>query len=692
MKFIILLIFLSLSCSPAGRDEKANIQQGKLNLETYSFADSPFLTLTGEWNFFWNKIPETILATDIPTSITLPSHWNHRKEKEEELNGQGFATFRVHILLPKDQTAFPLAVLTGEQDTSHAIYINGKYLGGSGKPGRSKETTVSQVQSSIVIIPFTGAKEIDLDLVVSNFAHRKGGPWNDVVLAPFQKAQERLTNRKMNETILASVLGFVALFFLFFYFFDKDETHTLGIFAFSFIILLRNISTGERILLDWIHLPYQVILRIEYFSWFWSAPVLYHYFQTVFPIDFSKKIGSVFYLISLILTLILLFPSEYFTETASFYPAIFILNGCFLLFFLIKSYLKKRSDSQTLLFGAALLLIGAINDTLHAEAIWHTTYIGPLTVVCFVFLQVFTFGKSFRKSLDHTKELAHKLSSLNTSYSRFVPKEFLNFLGKTDIRDIALGQQVQKKMTILFADIRSFTEFSEQLTPKENFDFLNSYLQRVGPIIRHNGGFIDKFIGDAIMALFPDDANHAIRAAVQMQSEIRLYNIHRANYNYRPVQVGIGIHTGTLILGILGEHERMEGTVISDAVNLASRIEGVTKMFGANIVISADTFIEASDDLGYDYRLLDRVNIKGKADSVFVVEVLDGYDQEKKELLSKRKDDYTIALEAYRREDYEEAEEGFSSILDEVPHDSVSKIFLEKSKSFLNLLNQEQRS
>ncbi|WP_411823780.1 adenylate/guanylate cyclase domain-containing protein [Leptospira sp. 'Mane'] len=690
MKFIILLTFVLFSCSPGQRDEKANIQKGKLNLESYTFTNSPFLSLTGEWDFFWNRTPETIKATDVPTQITLPSQWNDRKEKDEVLTGQGFATFRIHIILPKDPNVFPLAVLTGEQDTSHAIYVNGKYLGGSGKPGTSKETTIPQVQSSLVIIPYTGIKEIDLDLLISNFAHRKGGPWNDIAIAPFQKAQERLTNHKMNEAILASVLGFVALFFLFFYFFDKDETHTLGIFAFSFVVLLRNISTGERILLDWLNLPYQAILRIEYFSWFWAAPVLFHYFQTVFPIDFPKKVGNIFYTISLLLTLALLLPSIYFTETASVYPIIFVLNGCFLLFFLVRSYLKKRSDSQILLFGSTLLLIGAINDTLHAELIWHTTYIGPLTVVCFVFLQVFTFGKSFRKSLDHTKELAHKLSSLNSSYSRFVPKEFLNFLGKTDIREIALGQQVQKKMTILFADIRSFTEFSEQLTPKENFDFLNSYLQRVGPIIRHNGGFIDKFIGDAIMALFPDDPNHAIRAAVQMQSEIRLYNTHRANCNYRPVQVGIGIHTGTLILGILGEHERMEGTVISDAVNLASRIEGVTKMFGASIVISADTFIEASDELGYDYRLLDRVNVKGKADSVFVVEVLNGYDPEKKALLSKRKDDYTIALEAYRREDYAEAEEGFSSILDEVPHDSVSKIFLEKSRSNLKPINLEE--
>ncbi len=674
--FLCLLLIFTFSCLPETRKVKAEIQNGILDLTNHSFQTAPFLSLEGDWFFFWEKTPLTIQKTDTPGLISLPTHWNKREENGMVLSGQGYATFRLKLLLPKEGFSFPLAVLVGEQDTSHAVFVSGKYLGGSGIPNTNRENTISQVRSSLVILPTEGKSEIELDVMIANFSHRKGGPWNDIILAPYTEAQNHLTNRKMNETILASILGFVAIFFLIFYFFDKDVTHTLGIFAFSFIVLLRNVSTGERILLDWIPLDYQIILRIEYLSWFWSAPVLYHYFHSVFPQDFSQKIGNIFYSVSAVLTLALLAPSVYFTELASVYPFVFIGNGCFILYYLIKSYRNKRSESKTLLLGMGLLLLGAFNDSLHAEAIIHTTYIGPLTVVCFVFLQVFTFGKSFRKNLSHTKELADSLIALNSSYSRFVPKEFLNYLGKKDILEIDLGQQIQKKMTVLFADIRSFTEFSETLTPKENFDFLNSYLQRVGPIIRHNGGFIDKFIGDAIMALFPDSPNDAIRAAVQMQSEIRLYNTHRANCDYRPIQVGIGIHTGNLILGILGEHERMEGTVISDAVNLASRIEGITKMFGAEIVISADTFIEATDELGYDYRLLDKVSVKGKADSVFVVEVLDGYDPEKKEKIVKLKEDYVLALDAYRRQDYEAALDGFIQLVDACPEDNVSKIFV----------------
>jgi class 3 adenylate cyclase len=340
-------------------------------------------------------------------------------------------------------------------------------------------------------------------------------------------------------------------------------------------------------------------------------------------------------------------------------------------------------EAKPLLFGIGLILAGATNDVLHAEAIIHTTYIAPSTVVIFVFLQVFTFGRIVRQNIIKTLEFAEEQKQFSSSFSRFVPTEFLYHLGKDDIRQVDLGDQVQKRMTVLFADIRSFTEFSETLTPKENFDFLNSYLQRVGPIIRHNNGFIDKFIGDAVMALFPYNINDAVKAAVEMQEAIRLYNHHRANCGYIPIEVGIGIHTGNLTLGILGEHKRMEGTVISDAVNLASRIEGITKLFSSRIVISAETFIESSDTLGFHYRLLDRVNIKGKTESVFVVEVLDGYEPEKANRLISCLDDYTLSLDAYRREDFEEAKQGFASLLDKNPDDSVSRLFFERCKDAL---------
>lgn len=141
-------------------------------------------------------------------------------------------------------------------------------------------------------------------------------------------------------------------------------------------------------------------------------------------------------------------------------------------------------------------------------------------------------------------------------------------------------------MSVLFANIRSFTSLSEKMTPADNFKFINAYLSRMQPVINQHHGFIDKYIGDAIMALFSGDADNAVQAGIAMLQKLAEYNQSRQRSGYVPIQIGIGINTGLLMLGTVGGEERMDGTVISDAVNRASRIEGMTKMYGATLLIT----------------------------------------------------------------------------------------------------------
>ena len=124
----------------------------------------------------------------------------------------------------------------------------------------------------------------------------------------------------------------------------------------------------------------------------------------------------------------------------------------------------------------------------------------------------------------------------------------------------------------MFTAIRAFTSLSEQMGPQENFNFLNSYLQRVSPVIGRHHGFADKFLGDGMMALFPEHPSNGMDAAIALQREVTVYNGHRASVGYDPVRIGSSLHTGSVILGIIGEEARMQGTVIADAVKLASRL------------------------------------------------------------------------------------------------------------------------
>ena len=289
-----------------------------------------------------------------------------------------------------------------------------------------------------------------------------------------------------------------------------------------------------------------------------------------------------------------------------------------------------------------------------------------------------------KKIIINQKQALDIQTGMTNAFARFVPKEFLTFLNKESIVDVELGNQVQKKMTILFSDIRSFTSLSEKMTPQENFNFLNSYLKRIGPVIRLNGGFIDKYIGDAVMALFPDSPEHAVDAALMMQNKVMEYNNHRKSLGYEKISIGIGIHSGNLMLGTIGEENRMEGTVISDDVNLASRIENLTKYYGAEILISDALLNQIPDTTKYQYRMIDTVIVKGRSEPVTIIEILDPNTTPDFDHKIKTKSRLEKALKLYREKSIDETLIIFKELSAESSvNDIVFDIYIERCRKLL---------
>ncbi|MGE3728860.1 MAG: ATP-binding protein, partial [Candidatus Sericytochromatia bacterium] len=276
------------------------------------------------------------------------------------------------------------------------------------------------------------------------------------------------------------------------------------------------------------------------------------------------------------------------------------------------------------------------------------------------------------------------LSKINLSYARFVPDEFLKFLGHESILDVRLGDQSQQEMSVMFSDIRSFTSLSEQLSPKANFDFLNDYLNRISPIIRVHQGFIDKYIGDGIMALFPEEPQQAVDAAVDMLHEVTVFNLERQNRHELPIQIGIGLHTGLLMLGTIGEEQRMEGTVISDAVNTAARLEGLTKLYGSQLIISEQTRSKLSQPEKYSMRHLGWVRVKGKIQSISIFEIFDAGMVEDFTARFRSLDLFEQAVADYFNREIEAARAGFQATLDANPSDTAARYYLERCERFLS--------
>ncbi|MEG4441261.1 adenylate/guanylate cyclase domain-containing protein [Microcoleus sp. AT9_B5] len=286
---------------------------------------------------------------------------------------------------------------------------------------------------------------------------------------------------------------------------------------------------------------------------------------------------------------------------------------------------------------------------------------------------------NLKKSLDAE-------SDLTDAYGRFVPHQFLHLLGYESIIDVNLGDQVQQEMSVLFADIRDFTTLSETMTPQENFKFINAYLSRMEPAITRNNGFIDKYIGDAIMALFSDYADDAVKAGIAMLNILNDYNEHRQRVGYIPIQIGIGINSGSLMLGTVGGKSRMDSTVISDAVNLASRIEGLTKDYCVPLLISQQTLERLRNPADYAIRIVDKVQVKGKSQYVVVYEV---FDADPPEILSAKLANLPVYNEAMLlcdRKEFREAGKLFEDCLRTNPSDRVARIYLKRCRDWRSLL------
>ncbi|MGB7442437.1 MAG: AAA family ATPase [Coleofasciculaceae cyanobacterium] len=272
-------------------------------------------------------------------------------------------------------------------------------------------------------------------------------------------------------------------------------------------------------------------------------------------------------------------------------------------------------------------------------------------------------------------KFTNELFQLNQSFSRFVPSQFLQLLDKTSIIDVRLGDQVQKEMSVLFSDIRNFTTLSESMTPEDNFKFINSYLSRMESAIIENQGFIDKYMGDGIMALFSGNADEAVDAGIAMLQCLTEYNRHRVKSGYTPISVGVGINTGLLMLGTVGGKNRMDSTVISDAVNLAARLESLTKKYQVPLLITHHTLARLQKPTEYNIRFIDKVKVKGKSKAVAVFEVFDGDKLKVKQGKLATQPIFEEGLFLFHQQAIKQAAQRFEEVLSLNPKDTVAQIY-----------------
>ncbi|HQU57488.1 MAG TPA: adenylate/guanylate cyclase domain-containing protein, partial [Chitinophagaceae bacterium] len=256
----------------------------------------------------------------------------------------------------------------------------------------------------------------------------------------------------------------------------------------------------------------------------------------------------------------------------------------------------------------------------------------------------------YEKNIREAKEREEAMLRIHEVTKKFVPNEFIRSLGKNELTDVRLGDQAEKIVTVLFTDIRDFTTLSEKMSPEENFRFVSSFNAKLGPIIRSHHGFINQYLGDSIMAIFPNDAADALHAAIEMQQAVWKLNKERIKENKLPIRAGIGMHTGPLIMGITGDEQRLDAATISDTVNTAARIESLTKYYKAPLLLSSETLAAINRQFTFHIRNLGNVRLKGKHKLLTILECFDGNEPTEFDNKQQTLANFNTALQNYNEQ------------------------------------------
>ena len=349
---------------------------------------------------------------------------------------------------------------------------------------------------------------------------------------------------------------------------------------------------------------------------------------------------------------------------------IFLVGMIMIILLPLLSPLTSTIATLTLLIGVVIL-----NLTLWIDLHW----VLPITATILTILSLFIFNMSYGFFVETTNK-----RHLTQLFGQYIPPELVDEMNQNLDRHFSMEGE-SREMTVLFSDVRGFTTISEGLSPKELSELMNAYLTPMTKIIHEHRGTIDKYMGDAIMAFWGaplQDEQHATRAldaAMAMIKQLKAMQPEFKAHGWPEIKIGVGLNTGIMSVGNMGSKFRMAYTVLGDAVNLGSRLEGITKQYGVQVIVSETTKAKSPN---FAFRELDRVRVKGKDQPVAIFEPIDllsNLDDNTQNELTR----YEEALEHYRQQNWPAAQSQLNELQQQVPTRLLYKIYAERVNYFM---------
>lgn len=615
---------------------------------TLNASNNELLRLDGKWELFLQKSPEqtfSLVDSNTPADYmaTVPGTWNEEVLHSGSKNPETFGCYRYVCtdLEPSEK----YALLTKESPgTSCAVFINRILIAQTGdpfvmlQPGYNLKPNAynkSHSQSIPLYCEFTADEkgEVEIIFLISNYYYRKGGLWDSVFFGNPEKVKRLHTITLLFNSFVIGCLFFIGLLNLIQFFINKKKWEYFYLGIASIVFALR-IGTAEfcSFALIFPNLTAEVKIKIEYLV-LWIAPV--SIIQMLFKIYPSNKRVIIFswlkekylrhfiIIVQLILGLAsLILPAYYSNRLVNPLQIGMGIIAIYVVIFAALNVIRHKKYSMYNTLSYSMLFLGGLIDIIYSKQknLMPLSFF-PFFLVVFIIIQILMLAAIQNDIYKDTVKSSNELERLNEAYLRFVPKEFLRLLNKDSINKTKLGDYSNIEMSIMFAKL-NIEHLEDELSLEEHFLIFNEYLKQVSPIIKKYDGFVSKFLSGGFMALFPNSEIDAVRAALEINNCTRKFNqleICKGN----KLTSWMGIHYGRMIIGTIGEENRLDDTVISDTVNTAARIESVCERLNKNIVVSQilQKKIALENTVQVEVTELEPLYVKGKEKPLQLYEV-----------------------------------------------------------------------
>ena len=599
---IILLCLFSLNTLAA--QNTASSQISTFTIEDPELLNHSSIEISSPCDFFWGKFVPPYDKTSKPDAIVnIPSDWNKYPLSEDiqqiTKTGKGSGTYRLRIsnLTPDTNYVFPVYKLAY---TAFSIFANNVLVYQSGTPAEEWEYSKSQQYFDTAAFTSDQDGNVILTFFVSNNFYRKGGFRGSINLYEESAYKNYYFRTLTSYSIFSGILIMTAIYCLINFFRKKDKSSLY--LALLILTVFSRIGTSTFPVLKTLipDLSFSLMLRIEYLSMFFIPGFLTLYIDKLNKYIFYKipafllsGPAFVFFILDLVLPIHIL---NFMVPAMQIYMySIIVLDS---LLFIISIFKEHDFISTISICSLAIVGLGGTGNILLVNNVSFMNGIHLLipAFVQFAFLQIVLLAYIQNKNYMKVFELNDYLQETNKAYYRFVPKEFLELLCKKDITEITLGEYKISKAAVLSADIRNFTSTSEKLVPIQVFDMLNSYLRRVAPLIRKYNGIIEKYLGDGIIAIFPDSAEAALNCAIEMQEQMIELRHEFSSRGMPQIQIGIGVHYGDIVIGTGGNNDRMTEISLSKDIDIAIKTESKTKQYHRPILATYEAIRYAAHE------------------------------------------------------------------------------------------------